>query len=147
MAAVTIAWGLVVTALSLLCWGGQLLSLVAPDLATKLGLIEDEADVEPVFWADVRGEALWDVATLWSLVVAGVLLLVGSDAWAYFGLAGGGAYLYFTGRGIVVRVTMMRRGFRVGGAESARVGLIALAVWGVMAAITVTASVFELAAT
>lgn len=147
MAAVAIAWGLAVTALSLLCWGGQLLSLVAPDLAAKLGLTENEADVEPVFWADARGEALWDVATLWSMVVAGVLLVAGSDAWAYFGLAGGGAYLYFAGRGIAVRVTMMQRGFRIGGAESTRVGLIALAVWGVMAAITVAAAVVELAGT
>lgn len=145
MAAVAIAWGLIVIALSLLCWGGQVVVLVAPQRAARLGLIEEEAEVEPAFWADARGEALWDVATLWSMVVAGVLLVVGVEAWAYFGLAGGGAYLYFAGRGVVVRLTMVSRGLRIGTAENVRLGLIALGVWGVMAAITIAAAVVDLA--
>jgi len=136
----------VVTALSLLCWGGQVVVVVAPDRAIDLGLLEEEAAVESAFWADARGEALWDVATLWSMVVAGVLLAAGSDAWAYFGLAGGGAYLYFAGRGVVVRITMARSGLRIGAAASVRVALVALVVWGAMAAITIGAAVAELAA-
>lgn len=140
-----IAWGVIVTALSLLCWGGQVVVLVAPERATRLGLIEDEAEVEAAFWADARGEALWDVATLWSMVVAGVLLAAGVEAWAYFGLAGGGAYLYFAGRGVVVRRTMVNRGLKIGTPENVRVGIIALVVWGVMAAVTIAAAVVDLA--
>jgi hypothetical protein len=131
--------------LSLLCWGGQVIVLVAPERATRLGLIEDEAEVEAAFQADARGEALWDVATLWSMVVAGVLLAVGAEAWAYFGLAGGGAYLYFAGRGVVVRRTMVNRGLKIGTPENVRVGIIALVVWGVMAAVTIAAAVVDLA--
>ncbi|MDX2382147.1 MAG: hypothetical protein QNM02_20610 [Acidimicrobiia bacterium] len=145
MAVLAIAWGVVVTALSLLCWGGQVVALVAPERATRLGLIEGEAEVEAAFSADARGEALWDVATLWSMVVAGVLLAVGAEAWAYFGLIGGGAYLYFAGRGVVVRRTMAGRGLKIGSAESVRIGLTALAVWGVMAAMTIAAAVIDLA--
>jgi len=145
MAAVWGVWGVVVTALSLLCWGGQVVVVVAPDRAIDLGLLEEEAAVEPAFWADARGEALWDVATLWSMVVAGALLVAGSDAWAYFGLAGGGAYLYFAGRGVVVRITMARSGLRIGNAASLRVAFVALAVWGAMAAITIGAAVADLA--
>jgi hypothetical protein len=145
MAVVVIAWGVAVTALSLLCWGGQVVAVLAPRRAARLGLIEDEAEVEPAFWADARGEALWDIATLWSMMVAGVLLVVGAEAWAYFGLIGGGTYLYFAGRGIVVRLTMASRGLRIGTPENVRVGLIALAIWGAMAAITIAAAVVDLA--
>lgn len=147
MAAVAIVWGVIVTALSLLCWGGQVIAFVAPDRATRLGLIEDEAEVEAAFWADARGEALWDTVTLWSMAVAGILLVAGVDAWAYFGLAGGGAYLYFAGRGIVIRRVMINRNLRIGTPSSVRVGMVALAVWGAMAAITITAAIVDLART
>jgi len=143
--AVAIAWGLVVTILSLLCWGGQLLSFFVPEVAARFGLIEDKDEVDPAFRVDARGEALWDIFTLWSMVVAGVLLVAGQEAWAYFGLAGGGAYLYFAGRGIIVRLTMRRHGLRIGSTSSVRVGLIALLVWGAMAAITIVAATITLA--
>jgi hypothetical protein len=145
MAAVAIAWGVVVTVLSSLCWVGQLLSFFAPEAAGRYGLAEREAEVEPAFWADARGEALWDSLTLWPMVVAGVLLVAGLDAWAYFGLVGGGAYVYFAGRGVAVRLTMRRLDVRIGTPGSVRVGLIALSVWGVMAAVTIVAAIVALA--
>jgi len=88
-----ILWGIVIVALSLLCWGGQAVVCFAPATGARLGLSEAEANVEPTFWADVRGEALWDVLTLWTLVVAGVLLIIDNTAWAHFGLVGGGMYV------------------------------------------------------
>ncbi|MCP4966206.1 MAG: hypothetical protein GY926_13355 [bacterium] len=62
--------------------------------------MEAEDDVEPTFWADIRAEALWDAMTLWVMAAAGVLLIADAAAWPYFGLVGGGMYLYFGGRGI-----------------------------------------------
>ncbi len=145
MSAMATVWGVVVTVLSSLCWGGQLVSFFAPEVAARWGLTEDEGEVEPAFWADARGEALWDALTLWIMAVAGVLLIVGHDAWAYFGLAGGGAYGYFAGRGIVVRLAMRGRGLRIGSARTVRVGLVALAVWGAMATVTIAAAITALA--
>ncbi|MCP5028323.1 MAG: hypothetical protein GY929_18765, partial [Actinomycetia bacterium] len=72
-------------------------------------------------------------------------LAVDADAWPYFGLVGGGTYGYFAGRGILTRVEMQRRGFRIGADSSVRVGYAFLTIWGVMAAITVVASVMALA--
>ena len=109
-----ILWGLVVVALSLLCWGGQVISWFAPATAVRLTLMEAEDTVEPTYFADVRGEALWDTLTLWTMLVAGVLLTLDVSAWAYFGLVGGGMYVYFAGRGIVTRRAMQQRGYRVG---------------------------------
>ena len=85
-----IAWGIVLIVSSVLCWGGQVLSWLKPDLALRLALMEAEDTVEPVFWADARAEARWDSFTLWTMVAAGVLLVADHDSWAYFGLVGGG---------------------------------------------------------
>ena len=139
-----ILWGLVVVALSLLCWGGQVISWFAPVTAVRLTLMEAEDTVEPTYFADVRGEALWDTLTLWTMVVAGVLLTLDVSAWAYFGLVGGGMYVYFAGRGIVTRRALQQRGYRVGVAQNVKLGYLFLAVWGVMGCITIVAAVVAL---
>ena len=141
MDALNVLAGAVITLLALLAWGGQAISWLAPDRAARWGLAEAEEDVEPTFWADIRGEAAWDAVSLWTLVAAGVLLIVDQPAWAYFGLVGGGMYLYFAGRGILTRIEMQRRGLRIGSPASVRTGMIALAVWGVTALVVIVAAV------
>ena len=86
-------------ALSLLAWGGQTISWLNPDLGVKWSLMEAEEDVEPTYWADIRGEVVWDGFTLWTMVVAGIFLIIDNSAWPYFGLVGGGMFVYFAGRG------------------------------------------------
>ncbi len=134
------AWGLVILVLGLVAWGGQTISWFAPQAAARWNLTEAEETVEPVFWADVRGEALWDFFTLWTLPVAGILLILDAPAWASFGLVGGGIYIYFAGRGILARLEMQRREFRIGDAANVRLGLVMLGVWGVAGLITVIAA-------
>ena len=132
--------GIVMLALSLIGWGGQAIVCFAPALGVKLRLSEAEADVEPAFWADIRGEALWDFFTLWTLVVAAILLLIGHGAWPYFALVGGGTYVYFAGRGILTRLAMRKRGLRIGAPQSVRVGLIFLSMWGALGLTTIFAA-------
>ena len=132
--------------LSLVAWGGQLVAVVAPKRAGDLGLADVESDVDRVFWLDGRGEALWDVAILWTMPVAGGLLIAGHGWWPYFGLIGGGSYLYFAGRGIAVRRLLRRNAVRIGSEANVRVGLAALAIWGVMALVTIVAAVVALEA-
>lgn len=135
-----VAWGIVIVVLALLCWGGQVIVLLAPATGERLSLSEAEGDVEPTFWADVRGEALWDSLTLWSLLAAGVLLIVDNASWAYFGLTGGAMYVYFAGRGIFTRVAMRQRGLRIGSPSNLALGYAMLAVWGVAGLITIVAA-------
>lgn len=141
----SVAWGLVITALGLLAWVGQAVSWLAPEQAEQWSLTERESSVEPAFHADVRGEAVWDTCTLWTLVAAGVLLIGRHAAWPYFGLAGGAVYVYFAGRGIITRLTMQRRGLRIGEPDNVRVNYLALMVWGVVAAVTIVAASVALA--
>lgn len=144
--AMGVVWGVVIVVLSGVCWGGQVISVVAPDTAARWGLQEAERDVDPAFAADGRGEALWDLVTLWTMPLAGVLLVLDNPSWPYFGLVGGGTYLYFAGRGVTARVVMRRRGIRIGSADNVRIGLLALTVWGLMAVITIVAAVVALEA-
>lgn len=136
--------GSVVVILSVLCWGGQLIAWLAPATAVRWGLTEDEADVEPTYWADIRGEALWDVMTLWTMLAAGILLIADHAAWARFGLVGGGMYVYFAGRGILTRMAMQRRSLRIGSPQSVRIGLTFLVVWGVMGLAVIVAALDSL---
>jgi hypothetical protein len=140
-----IGWGLVVIILASLAWVGQTIAWLAPRHAERWGLTEREESVEPAYHADIRGEAAWDAFTLWTLVVAGVLLVLDHAAWPYFGLIGGGTYLYFAGRGVLTRRAMQRRGLRIGDPNNVRIGYLFLVIWGVVAAITIVASAIALA--
>ena len=132
--------GIVLVVLSLLCWGGQTIVWLMPKTGVRLGLSEAEEDVEPVYWADIRGEAAWDFFTLWTMLAAALLLILDEPAWAYFGLVGGGMYLYFAGRGIFTRAAMRRRGFRVGAAANLKLGYTFLGIWGLMGLVTIAAA-------
>lgn len=140
-----IIWGIVVVALSALAWGGQTISWLSPRTGERLSLTEAEADVEPVFYADMRGEAMWDTFTLWVPVVAGALLIAGNTAWSYFGLGGGAIYVYFAGRGLLVRRAMQQRELRVGSPRNLESAYLFLTVWGVMGLATLVAAAVELA--
>ena len=137
-------WGIVLTLISSVGYFGQLITTFWPRTATSLGLTEPETDVDSTFYADVRGEAIWDTAILWTLPVAGVLMILNHPAWIYFGLVGGGMYLYFAGRGIVVRQIMQQRKIRIGKPETLRVIYIFLTLWGLAAVITIFMAVAAL---
>ena len=139
-----IVWGIILFIISSIAYFGQVISAFWPETAAKLGLTEPETDVDPTFYADVRGEAFWDTAILWTLPVAGVLLVLNSPVWAIFGLVGGGVYLYFAGRGIVVRRVMGRRGIRIGTPDNLKVAYIFLTLWGLAALITIAMAIVAL---
>lgn len=139
------AWAIIVIILSTLAWGGQAISWLSPRTAERLSLSEPESTVDPAFHADGRGEAIWDTLTLWVTIVAGALLLLGNDAWAYFGLAGGTVYLYFAGRGLLARHAIQGSGLRIGNEQSVKTARLFLAIWGAMGLVTLIASSVALA--
>lgn len=139
-----LAWGVLVLVLSMIAWLGQVTSWLAPATAVRLTLMEAEADVEPVYWADIRGEATWDSLVLWMLPLAGLLLILDEPAWAVFGLIGGGIYLYYAGRGIATRLALQGHGFRIGASQNVRLGYAFLTAWGAMALITMVGAAASL---
>ena len=139
-----IIWGIILTILSSIGYFGQVLSAFWPGTAAKLGLTEAEGDVDSTFYADMRGEAFWDTVILWTLPVAGVLLILNNPMWVYFGLVGGGMYLYFSGRGILARRVMQGHGLQIGSPESLKVAYIFLTLWVLAAIITVILAIAAL---
>ena len=138
-------WGVVLIIFTLpVCWLAQTITALSPKLAVKLTLTEPESDVDPAFYADVRGEAVWDMLILWTLPVAGILLILNNALWAYFGLVGGGSYLYLAGRGIAVRLAMQRRGIRIGKPGTLKLFYVFLTLWGVIAVVTIIMAVAAL---
>jgi len=137
-----IFWGVILIIFTLLlCWLGQVITTFAPKLAVRMQLVEAESDVDPVYYTDVCGEAKWDILILWVLPVAGILLIIDNAAWAYFGLIGGGSYLYFAGRGIVVRLVMQRRGIRIGTPGNLALFYVVLTLWAIIAVVTIIMAV------
>ena len=138
-------WGAILIIFTLIvCWLAQVINAFSPTLAAQLGVTEPESDVDPTVYADGRGEAVWDAMILWTLPVAGILLILNSTLWAYFGLVGGGMYLYFAGRMIVVRLAMQRRGIRIGKPETVKLFNVVLTLWGLVAVVTIIMAVAAL---
>ncbi len=136
----SVAWGIVLVVLGLLAWLGQVLSWLAPVQAAKLGVTEAESAVEPTFWADTRAEATWDSVTLWTLPLAGALLIADAATWPQWGLIGGAVYLYFGGRGVLSRIQIKRRGHRAGTEAELRSAFVMLPVWALAGLITIVAA-------
>ena len=133
-----IIWGAILIIFTgILCWLGQVINASSPTLAARLGLTEPESDVDPTYFVDSRGEAIWDALILWTLPVAGILLIINNPWWVYFGLVGGGMYLYFAGRMLVVRLAMQRHGIRIGKPETVKLYNAVLILWGLLAVVTI----------
>lgn len=138
-------WGVILVLFTgVLGWLIQIINAFSPTVAAKLGLNEAESDVDPTFFVDTRGEAVWDAMIVWVLPLAGILLIMDNPLWAYFGLVGGGIYVYFAGRGIAVRLLMRRRNIRIGKRESIRLYYVYLAFSGLMAVLTIIMAVAAL---
>lgn len=138
-------WGVILIVFTLIvCWMAQVINAFSPKLAVRLGVTESESDVDPTFFVDGRGEAIWDALILWTLPVAGILLIVNSPLWAYFGLVGGGMYLYFAGRIVVVRLVMQRRGIRIGNPKTVKLFNVVGIIWGLLGVVTIIMAVAAL---
>jgi len=137
-------WGVFLTILTLIAWVGQVIYALSPRLGAKLGVGEAESNVDPIFYIDARGEAIWDVVTIWTLPATGILLMFNHPLWAYFGLVGGGSYIYFAGRNITTRMMMQGRGIRIGTPNNIRIAYVFTTLWGLAAIITIIKSIYFL---
>jgi hypothetical protein len=136
-----VIWGLILIVFGLIAWGGQVLSALTPKHAQRIGLMELEEDVDPAFYKDAQGEAKWDTLTLWTLPFAGLLIILQSSLWIYFGMIGGSIYLYFAGRAIFTRLEFKRGGVRIGKPALLKTYYIFVSLWGLIGLATIIKAV------
>ena len=137
-------WGIILVSVTLKCWIGQIIIALSPKVAVKIMITEPESNVDPTFFAGFRGEAIWGALSLWTLPVAGILLIINNALWTYFGLVGGGMYLYFVGRGITSRLIMQRHNINIGKSKILKLNYLLLTLWGIIAVITIIMAVATL---
>ena len=137
-------WGIILFSITLKCWIGQVIIAYSPRVATKINIIEAESDLDQTFFLDMRGSAIWDAISLWTLPFAGILLIFDNSLWTYFGLIGGGMYLYFVGRGIASQLLLQRYKIHIGRSKKLKVKLLVHALWGFVAIVTIIMAVMDL---
>lgn len=100
---------------------GQFVSTIDFSLAQKLGLQEGDADTDPLFRRLELNTARWDLFVLWTLPVAGVLMLVDHAWWPYMALAAGGVHVDTAGRETAKVLGLRKHGVRTGSARDAHI--------------------------
>lgn len=122
-------------------WLGQVISGLNYPLAQKLGLQEKDEGTDPLFRRAEANTARWDALVLWTLPVAGILLLLGHPWWPWVSLLAGGIYLDAAGREAAKFVSLKKGGVRIGTARDRRMAAIFFAA---MAAVAVWLSAYAL---
>ena len=122
-------------------WIGQVISGINYPLAQRLGLQEKGDGTDPVFRLAETNAARWDSLVLWSLGVAGVLMLLNSPWWPAVALVAGGVYLDGAGREAAKCLSLHASGVRIGTPKDLKVAaffyilMAAVAVWTIVYAL------------
>ena len=77
---------------------GQIITVANFGLAQRLGLQETSDHADPLFSHVELWAARWDLWWLWTLPVAGILMLIDHSWWPYAAMIGGGAFVDAGGR-------------------------------------------------
>jgi hypothetical protein len=127
--------GIVCILFGALGWIGQIISGINYELAQKLGLQEKSEGTDPLFRLTERNAARWDSVVLWTLIVAGILMLLNSAWWPPIALVAGGIYLDAAGREAVKCWSLKQSGVRTGSPAAIKIQVIfftamaAIALW------------------
>jgi len=121
-----IALGLFFVCFGLFGWLGQLISGLHYSLAQRLSLQEKSEGTDPLFGVAERNAARWDSFVLWTLPVAGVLMLFNHPWWPYVALVAGGIHLDAGGRELAKSLSLNKGGVRIGAPKDWQIAKIFL---------------------
>ncbi len=126
----TITIGFFVIIAGLICWVGQSLSFISPNIALKLGLLEPPEEMDNTFYTiEAKALSLNDMLLTWTLPLSRFLMLFKHPLWPYLGLVGGGIFIYFAGLIILSRVFLKWRGKKVGRPSAEKAAYVFGVVW------------------
>ena len=138
------ALGTLATFIGGLLYAGQLISSIDFALAQRLGLQEKADGADPLVARLELGTARWDLLSLWTLPMAGVLMLLGDPWWPCFGLIGGAVAADTGGREAAKVLGLLAHGVRFGATRDVRLAFGAYAFFLAIGVAMITASLAEL---
>ncbi len=141
----TTIFGILVIVLGLICWLGQTLVVVAPDVAVKLGVGEPEEEVDRSMYLFERfSQGIMDILLTWILPASALMMLLGYDHWPILALVGGGVYLYFPGVFSITRIVLKRDGLKIGSPASEITAYVFGALWTLSAVYMIVLAIAEI---
>lgn len=108
-----------------LLYVGQIISVVDFGLAQRLGLQEAQEHTDPLSSHLELWTARWDLLWLWTLPLAGVLMLLDHFLWPYAALVAGGTFVDAGGREAAKVLGLKNQGVRIGSPGQYRVAMSA----------------------
>jgi len=106
-----------------LLYVGQFISVANFSLAQRLGLQESSDHADPLLSHLELWAARWDLLWLWTLPVAGILMLINHGLWPYAAMIGGGAFVDAGGREAVKLLGLRGQGVRTGSQSEHRLAM------------------------
>lgn len=116
----TIAFGIVALLLGLVIMLGQAISVVDYARAQTLGLQEKDEETDSLYRHLELNTARWDLAVLWTLPLAGIVMLADTSWWPWVALVAGGVHADAGGREVFKILGLRAEGVRVGTPSEAR---------------------------
>ncbi len=138
----TFAVGILVLGLGLLCWLGQSLVFIAPEVAQRFGLVEPREDLDETFYIiEVKSLGLVDLLVTWTFPLAGLLMIIEAPSWPWVALVGCGVYIYMAAAIILRRYYLIKHGKQVGSSAAVRTAYIFGALWLLSATVIIALAV------
>jgi hypothetical protein len=139
-----IVLGLFFVFFGLFGWVGQLISGVHYSLAQKLGLQEKSEGTDPLFRLAERNTARWDTFVLWTLPLAGVLMLLNNPWWPYVALVAGGIHVDAGGRELAKSLGLRKGGVAIGTPKDWTIAKAFLSVLALIGLVTIAYALWAL---
>lgn len=111
--------------MSWLLYVGQIISVANFSLAQRLGLQESPDHADPLASRLEVWTARWDILSLWTLPVAGILMLIDHWLWPYAAMLGGGVFVDAGGREAAKVFGLRDQGVRTGSQREIRLAMAA----------------------
>ncbi len=127
-------------------WLGQLISGINYPMAQRLGLQESDEGTDLLFRHAEANTARWDALVLWTLVAAGILMLMEHPWWPILSLVAGSIYLDGAGRESAKYMGLHKSGVRIGTAKQVRVAKVFFASMFLVALLVLADALWFLAA-
>ncbi len=112
--------GLICIVLGGIGWLGQLISAVCFERAQQWGLQEKSDHTDPLYRTAELNAARWDTLALWTIMVAGILIVFDHSFWPLFAMLAGGVSLDAGGREAAKYYSLTKHGVRVGSSFNIR---------------------------